>query len=101
MKKLIKVAGILTILISIAAQLLAFIDDSYTIGNIWFLGVLSGILTIISANKINKNQKISILLLIVSFILGFISIAYLFVLPGILILISLIYLFIKGPSKKL
>lgn len=101
MKKLIVIAGILTIIISIAAQLLAIIDDSYTMGNIWFLGVLSGILTIISANKIHTKVKNSILLLIVSSILGFISIAYLFVLPGILNLISLIYLFIKNQTKKI
>ncbi|GAA0295510.1 hypothetical protein GGQ92_000635 [Gracilibacillus halotolerans] len=101
MKILIKVAGILTILISIAAQLTAFIDDSYTMGNIWFIGVLSGILTIISANKIHTNLKISFLLLIVSTVLGVISIAYLFILPGIINLIALLYLFIKNQPNNI
>ncbi|UOQ84742.1 hypothetical protein [Gracilibacillus salinarum] len=92
MRALTLIAGFLTILISIAAQLSAIIDDSYTVGNIWFLGVTSGILTIIGAFKINNNKRTSLILLIISFILGVVSILYLFIVPAILLLITITYL---------
>lgn len=93
------IAGILTIFISIAAQLIALIDDSYSIGNIWFLGIASGVLTLIGASKINKNKKTALILLLISFVLGFISILYFFIVPAILILITIIYLCSKTKSK--
>lgn len=99
MKIVTLIAGLLTIIISLAAQLFAFIDDSYSIGNIWFLGLASGVLTLIGASKIKKSKKTALILLLISFVLGFISILYLFIVPAILILITIIYLCSKTRSK--
>ena len=46
MKHVALIGGIVGLLFSIIAQLFAVIDDSYTFGNIGFLGVFSGIVAL-------------------------------------------------------
>lgn len=88
-------AGVLGILIVTIAQLLAFIDDSYTFGNIWFLGIVGSIIGIIGACIINKSKTMAMLLIIVSIVLGIISISYFYVLPFIIQLICILLIIIK------
>ncbi|APC48844.1 hypothetical protein [Virgibacillus halodenitrificans] len=91
MKTIAMLGGLLGIIISLTAQLFAIIDDSYTFGNIGFLGVLSGIIGIIGAFQVNRNNKLAAIILISSAILGFISISYLYILPATLVLISSVF----------
>ena len=92
MKNLATIGGVLGILISITAQLFAVIDDSYTFGNIWFLGVFAGMLSIIGAAMLNKNKKMGSILLIVSSIIGYYGIGFLYLLPGLITLFIGMYM---------
>ncbi|MEX3914379.1 hypothetical protein AB4672_21640 [Bacillus paralicheniformis] len=83
MKKMIVFSGILGVFFAVLAQLFAIIDDSYTLGNIWFLGVLAGILTLITSMQINKKSTCIILLIISSFI-GIIGTGIVYTIPTIL-----------------
>lgn len=82
-------AAILGLIITLIAQLFAIIDDSYTFGNIWFLGVLSSIVGLIGSLLIYKNKSMGILILSISIVLGIISISYLYLIPAILQLICI------------
>lgn len=82
-------AAILGLIITLIAQLFAIIDDSYTFGNIWFLGVLSSVVGLIGSLLIYKNKNIGILILSISIVLGVISISYLYLIPAILQLICI------------
>nr|WP_076983158.1 hypothetical protein [Bacillus amyloliquefaciens] len=62
------------------AQLCAVIDDSYTLGNIWFLGVLAGVITILASIQINKKPVFSILL-IISSVIGFLGTGLAYIIP--------------------
>ncbi|HFR4168331.1 hypothetical protein [Bacillus cereus] len=82
-------AAILGLIITLIAQLFAIIDDSYTFGNIWFLGVLSSVVGLIGSLLIYKNKNMGILILSISIVLGVISISYLYLIPAILQLICI------------
>ncbi|MFD2680928.1 hypothetical protein [Bacillus seohaeanensis] len=87
MKGLAMTGGILGILISLTAQLFAVIDDSYTFGNIGFLGIICGIIGVIGAFQIGKNKTLATTLLVVSSFVGFYAIAAFYIIPAILMLI--------------
>ena len=80
--------GVLGILFSLVCELFAITDDAYSFGNIWFLGVLSGILAIIGISKLNK--KFAAPMVVVSCILGIIGISYFYILPAILSITPLV-----------
>ncbi|WP_102027729.1 hypothetical protein [Salirhabdus sp. Marseille-P4669] len=92
MKTLAIVGGVVGIVISLFCQLFAIIDDSYTFGNIGFLGVISGIIAIIGANLMKRNKKYASFLLFLSCVTGIIAISYFYILPSLLTVISLVLL---------
>ncbi|AYK76647.1 hypothetical protein P8807_03940 [Bacillus subtilis] len=96
MKKMIVFSGILGLIFAVLAQLFAVTDDSYTLGDIWFLGVLAGILTMITSMQINKKNACIILLIISSF-LGIIGTGTVYSIPTVLNVV-LIYK-LKTESK--
>ncbi|CAI6272010.1 hypothetical protein NRS6120_10740 [Bacillus subtilis] len=68
MKKLTIFSGGLGAVFSVLAQLFAGIDDSYTLGNLRFLGALSGLINIIASIQTNNKPVFSILLIASSII---------------------------------
>jgi hypothetical protein len=88
MKGLAITGGILGVIFPLFAQLFAVIDDSYTFGNIGFLGIISGVLALIGAFQINKNGKRAGIMLIISSLLGYYSVANIYLIPGLLTLIA-------------
>ncbi|MDQ0253465.1 hypothetical protein J2S74_000837 [Evansella vedderi] len=86
MKKLAYIAGVLFILISIFAQMTSLIDDRYTIGSIWFIGVFAGFLGLIGASKVGENYEKAKAILLFSVIFGFIGIGFYAIIPALLIL---------------
>ncbi|BBW98464.1 hypothetical protein ACPVTF_02270 [Geobacillus icigianus] len=100
MKNLSMIAGLLGIFVSLAAQLLAINDDDYHFGNIWFIGVLGGIIGTWAAFSININNKKATVLLIISLLLGFAGIGSLYSISAFLQFITLIYLAYKHFHAK-
>ena len=92
-------AGVIGILIVIVAQVFAIIDDSYSFGNIWFLGIFGSIVGMAGALFINKFKKSALYLIILSILLGIISISYLYLVPCIIQLICIIYISNKIIKK--
>lgn len=90
MKKLAYIAAVLFIVISIVAQMLALIDDRYTIGSIWFIGVFAGILAFIGAGKVGSNYEMAKAILLFAAIFGIIGIGYYAILP-VLIIVFLLF----------
>ncbi|MCD8511519.1 MAG: hypothetical protein LRY73_17760 [Bacillus sp. (in: Bacteria)] len=90
MKKLAYAAAILFIVISVVAQMFALIDDRYTIGSIWFIGVFAGILAFIGAGKIDSNYEMAKAILLFAAIFGVIGIG-LYAIPPILIIVFLLF----------
>ncbi|QXE03241.1 hypothetical protein [Terribacillus sp. DMT04] len=91
MKYLALIGGMLGLLVSLAAQLFAVIDDSYTFGNIGFLGMLSGITAAISSFYVTKKPMISGTLLILTSITGIYALAFLSLIPSTMILLAGMY----------
>jgi|GEM_PF-952681 len=100
MKHTAILAGIIGIVVSLVAQLYAINDDNYHFGNIWFIGVLSGIIGIIGANLININNKKAIILVTLSLFFGFMGIGSLYLISAGLQLITIAYLLIKLREIK-
>ncbi|WP_044747402.1 hypothetical protein [Bacillus alveayuensis] len=100
MKNLSMIAGLLGIFVSLAAQLFAINDDDYHFGNIWFVGVLGGIIGTLSAFSININNKKAAVLIIISLLLGFAGIGSLYSVSAFLQFITLIYLAYKHFHAK-
>ncbi|KML00582.1 hypothetical protein [Rossellomorea marisflavi] len=88
MRGLAITGGLLGIIFPLFAQLFAVIDDSYVFGNIGFLGVISGIVALIGAYRINKNNKLASVLLILSAVVGYYAVANIYLVPGLFSLIS-------------
>ncbi|WP_077309410.1 hypothetical protein [Terribacillus halophilus] len=88
MKNVALIGGIIGLLFSIIAQLLAVTDDSYTFGNIWFLGVFSGIIAIVCSLYIYKNPLLAGWLLILTTATGVYALAGLYLIPGTMTLIA-------------
>lgn len=82
------IGGILGLLISIVAQLFAVIDDSYTFGNIGFLGMLSGIVAIVCSLNVNKRPSLAGWLLILTTATGVYALSGLYLIPGTLTLMA-------------
>ncbi|MES5398170.1 hypothetical protein RI119_18500 [Bacillus amyloliquefaciens] len=80
MKKLTVFSGVLGVFFSVLAQLFAVIDDSYTLGNIWFLGVLAGIITMLASTQANKKPVI-IILLVISSVIGLLGTGLVYIIP--------------------
>lgn len=95
MKKSAMLGGALGILISVIAQLFAVVDDSYTIGNIGFLGMLSGVIGVIAGYQINKKNDVALIGLGIAIILGTIALSFLYLIPTILMIIPFVKVFNK------
>ncbi|PFG05291.1 hypothetical protein [Bacillus sp. es.034] len=95
MKGLAITGGLLGIILPLFAQLFAMIDDSYTFGNIGFLGVISGIVALIGAFQINKKSKLAVSLLIISSLVGYYSVAIFYLVPAIITIIAGVLLLFK------
>ncbi|WP_102707063.1 hypothetical protein [Terribacillus saccharophilus] len=91
MKHVALIGGIVGLLFSIIAQLFAVIDDSYTFGNIWFLGVFSGIVAIVCSFLVSKRSLLAGWLLILTSATGFYALAGLYLIPGAMTLLAGIY----------
>ncbi|MEC3664984.1 hypothetical protein [Bacillus subtilis] len=98
MKKLTIFSGVLGVLFSVLAQLFAVIDDSYTVGNIWFVGVLAGILTMLASTQINKKPT-NVILLIISSVLGLLGTGIVYIIPTLFNII-LLYKLAKGSQMS-
>lgn len=98
MRGLAITGGLLGIIFPLFAQLFAVIDDSYVFGNIGFLGVISGIVALIGAYRINKNNMLASVLLILSAVVGYYAVANIYLVPGLLSLIPGIV--VISNSKK-
>nr|WP_172688847.1 hypothetical protein [Bacillus subtilis]APB62360.1 hypothetical protein pBS72_0910 [Bacillus subtilis] len=98
MKKLTIFSGVLGVLFSVLAQLFAVIDDSYTVGNIWFVGVLAGILTMLASTQINKKPT-NVILLIISSVLGLLGTGIVYIIPTLFNII-LLYKLSKGSQMS-
>ncbi|SNZ10146.1 hypothetical protein SAMN05421503_1559 [Terribacillus aidingensis] len=88
MKYVALTGGILGFLISLAAQLFAVIDDSYTFGNIGFLGMLSGIIAVVCSFFLNKEPLWSGWLLILTSVSGVYALSGLYLIPGTMALLA-------------
>ncbi|MFP7477477.1 hypothetical protein [Terribacillus saccharophilus] len=91
MKHVALIGGIIGLLFSIIAQLFAVIDDSYTFGNIGFLGMISGIVAIVCSIIANKRPMLAGWLLILTSATGFYALAGLYLIPGTMTLLAGIY----------
>lgn len=91
MKKLAYVAAGLFIVISVVAQMFALIDDRYTFGSIWFIGVFAGIVAFVGARKVTSNYEIAKAILLFAAIFGIIGIGIYAIFPVFLI----VYLLFK------
>jgi hypothetical protein len=91
MKYIALIGGILGLLVSLVAQLFAVIDDSYTFGNIGFLGMLSGIIAIISSFFVTKKPIMSGSLLILTSISGVYALSFLYLIPSTMTLLAGVY----------
>jgi len=100
MKNLAMIAGLLGIFVSLAAQLFAINDDNYHFGNIWFIGVLGGIIGTLSAFSININNKRAAVLIILSLFLGFAGVGSLYSVSALLQLLTLALLAHKQFRMK-
>jgi hypothetical protein len=100
MKYLALTGGILGLLISLAAQLFAVIDDSYTFGNIGFLGVLSGIIALVCSFFLNKASLLSSWLLILTSLTGIIALSGLYLIPGTMTLLAGLYTLGRKNQSK-
>ncbi|GLI90626.1 hypothetical protein [Bacillus subtilis] len=98
MKKLTIFSGVLGVFFSVLAQLFAVIDDSFTVGNIWFVGVLAGILTMIASIQINKKPT-NVILLIISSVLGLLGTGIVYIIPTLFNII-LLYKLSKGSQMS-
>ncbi|MEC5423808.1 hypothetical protein QGM71_09925 [Virgibacillus sp. C22-A2] len=85
--------GVLGVVLSLLAQLFALIDDSYTFGNIGFLGIFSGVLGIIAGFQINKNTSFALIGLGIAILLGTIALSFLYFIPTVLMAIPFVYTF--------
>ncbi|SET14690.1 hypothetical protein SAMN05216389_10642 [Oceanobacillus limi] len=99
MRTLATLSGVLGIVISLFCQLFAIIDDSYTFGNIGFLGVISGVIAIVGANLMKRNKKYAASLLLVSCVTGIIAISYFYILPSLFTVFPLVTL-IRSKENK-
>lgn len=88
MKNVALIGGIIGLLFSIIAQLFAVIDDSYTFGNIGFLGVFSGVVAIVCFFYVNKNPLLAGWLLILTTATGVYALAGLYLIPGTMTLLA-------------
>ncbi|PAD36663.1 hypothetical protein [Terribacillus saccharophilus] len=88
MKNVALIGGIIGLLFSIIAQLFAVIDDSYTFGNIGFLGMISGITAIVCSLILNKRPLLAGWLLILATATGVYALAGLYLIPGTMTLIA-------------
>ncbi|MCY8199199.1 hypothetical protein MOC25_05780 [Bacillus subtilis] len=93
MKKLTIFSGGLGAVFSVLAQLFAVLDYSYTLGNLWFLGALAGIITMLASIQTNNKIVFSILL-IISSIIGLLGTGLVYIIPTLFNII-IIYKFSK------
>ena len=100
MKNVALIGGILGLLISVIAQLFAVIDDSYTFGNIGFLGMLSGIVAIVCSFNVNKRPIVSGWLLILTSVTGVYALSFLYSIPGLLTLLAGIYMLARRNENR-
>lgn len=91
MKTMAIIGGIVGSLISLLAMLFAIVDDSYTFGNIGLLGIVSGIIGIYGGLTLFKNNMTGSMLLLLSTVLGIVSISFLYAIPAILMLTPVLY----------
>ncbi|UJL47479.1 hypothetical protein KFZ58_06275 [Virgibacillus sp. NKC19-16] len=93
LKKTAILGGVLGIVISLAAQLFAVMDNAYTIGNIGLLGALAGVIGIVSGYQIDKRTDFSLIGLGLAIILGTIALSFLYLIPTVLMIIPFVYIF--------
>jgi hypothetical protein len=100
MRKTAITGGVLGLIISLLAQLFAVVDDSYTFGNFGLLGIISGIVAIVGASLIKSRPVLASILLIITTITGVYGLSVFYIIPGILTLITGIYLLLKRSKQQ-
>ncbi|WP_079710254.1 hypothetical protein [Paraliobacillus ryukyuensis] len=99
MRKTAITGGVLGVIISLLVQLFAVVDDSYTFGNFGLLGIISGIVAIVGASLIKSRPMLAGILLIITTITGVYGLSVFYIIPGILTLITGIYLLFKRSKQ--
>ncbi|PAD34245.1 hypothetical protein [Terribacillus saccharophilus] len=100
MRKTAITGGVLGLIISLLAQLFAVVDDSYTFGNFGLLGIISGIVAIVGASLIKRRPVLASILLIITTVTGIYGLSVFYIIPGILTLITGIYLLFKRSNRQ-
>ncbi|MBY7142951.1 hypothetical protein KFZ56_07740 [Virgibacillus sp. NKC19-3] len=93
MRKLAILGGVLGVVISLATQLFAVIDDSYTIGNSGLLGALAGVIGIVCGYQMDKKTDFALIGLGIAIILGTVALSFLYLIPTVLMMIPFVYIF--------
>lgn len=99
LRKTAMLGGVLGVVISLAAQLFAVIDDAYTIGNIGFLGTLGGVVGIVGGYQIDKKTDFALIGLGLAIVFGTIALSFLYLIPTILMIIPFVYIFNKVKEE--
>ncbi|CAM3998028.1 hypothetical protein [Mesobacillus zeae] len=99
MKNTLIIAGILGILVALAAQLFAINDDAYHFGNIWFAGVLGGAIGVWGGNAVDKSNGMGAGLTALSLLMGFAGVGSLYIALALLQGTSLVGLYLQSKGK--
>ncbi|MDL5611027.1 hypothetical protein [Bacillus halotolerans] len=97
MKRLAVLSSFTAIVISIIGQLRGMLDDSYAVGNAWFVGVLAGLITLLIFNDSQEMTKSYIISS--STILGILGVGFLYF-PAALINILIAFKLNKKKERE-
>ncbi|BDG80128.1 MULTISPECIES: hypothetical protein [Bacillus] len=97
MKRLAVLSSFTAIVISIIGQLMGMLDDSYAVGNAWFVGVLAGLITLLIFNDSQEMTKSYIISS--STILGILGVGFLYF-PAALINILIAFKLNKKKERE-